>query len=293
MAKPRGWLEWNTEQARGWIRVPGPADDKYTRGVLGVMTGSKDYPGAAVLGVEAAARTGVGMVRYLGPGRAGTLVLQRRPEVVLVSGRVQAWLLGSGINAATRGAEVTRELDEALAAGLPTVCDAGVLDRLRLPEAEAASQVVITPHYRELAALLNGLPKAKQTTAEQIAAAPAEAAVRAARLLGVTVLLKGSVTRIASPTGARLTVSGSPAWLSTAGSGDVLGGILGALLATNSARIETDTDALAALAATAALVHARAAELASAGGPITALDVAEAVPTVMRALLAVAAEGKH
>lgn len=293
MAKPRGWLEWNVEQARDWIRVPGPTDDKYTRGVLGVMTGSKDYPGAAVLGVEAAARTGVGMVRYLGPGRAGTLVLQRRPEAVLVAGRVQAWLLGSGIDAGTRGAEATRELDAALAAGLPTVCDAGALDRLGVVEADAARLVVITPHYRELAALLSGQPKARQTTAGQIAAAPADAAVRAARLLGVTVLLKGSVTRIASPSGARLTVSGAPAWLSTAGSGDVLGGILGALLATNSARIEADSDALAALAATAALVHARAAELASAGGPITALDVADAVPAVIRALLAVPSEGKH
>ncbi len=53
------------------IAVPGQDDDKYTRGVLGVITGSTLYPGAAVLGVEAALRTGVGMVRYLGPERPG------------------------------------------------------------------------------------------------------------------------------------------------------------------------------------------------------------------------------
>src|SRR6185312_9288269 len=83
-------------QAARWIAVPGPGDDKYARGVVGFVTGSAPYPGAAVLGVEAAARTGVGMIRYLGPGRATRLVLQRRPEAVTVDGRVQAWVLGSG-----------------------------------------------------------------------------------------------------------------------------------------------------------------------------------------------------
>ncbi|TDW30766.1 ADP-dependent NAD(P)H-hydrate dehydratase [Cryobacterium psychrophilum] len=293
MAKPRGWLEWNAEQARNWIRVPGPADDKYTRGVLGMRTGSKDYPGAAVLGAEAAARTGVGMVRYLGPGRASDLVLQRRPEVVTVAGRVQAWLLGSGINADTRGETVTRALDAALAEGLPTVVDAGALDRVA-GGSDSPRPIVITPHYRELAALVNGRNGTTKTvTAGQIAADPGEWATRAARNLGVTVLLKGSVTRIATPSGVRLTVSNATAWLATAGSGDVLGGILGALLATNAGRIEADPDALAALAATAALVHARAAGIASAGGPLAALDVAEAVPAVIRALLAVPTERKH
>jgi len=295
MVKPRGWLEWNTEQARDWIAIPGSLDDKYSRGVLGAQIGSKDYPGAAVLGVEAAARTGVGMVRYLGPRLASSLVLQRRPETVTMPGRVQAWLLGSGISAATRTDAVTAALDAALAERLPTLCDAGALDRVGCARANdgPAGPVVITPHFRELAGLLNTLPRTHPVTPEQIGASPAEWATRAAGLLGVTVLLKGSTTRIASPGGARLMVSGAPAWLATAGSGDVLGGILGALLATNSARIIQDDDALAALAATAALIHARAADLASAGGPIAALDVAEAIPAVMRALLAPAVEGRH
>lgn len=280
MAKRRGWLEWRSEQARDWIAVPGLADDKYTRGVLGVRTGSDGYPGAAVLSVEAAMRTGVGMVRYLGPENAATLVLQRRPEIVTVPGRVQAWLLGSGMTAAARDAETAAALERALSEGLPTVCDAGALDLA----GRATGSTVITPHFRELSGLL-GL-SGKPVTAAEIAADPGEWAIRAAAALQVTVLLKGAVTHVASPSGALMTVSFAPAWLATAGSGDVLGGILGALLATHSARIDADADVVAALAATAALIHAQAAVLASAGGPITALDVAEAVPATIATLLA-------
>jgi len=280
MAKPRRWLEWEAAQARDWIAVPQATDDKYSRGVLGVRTGSTEYPGAAVLGVEAASRTGVGMLRYLGPRRVGALVLQRRPEVVTADGRVQAWLLGSGMDAGSRSAETTKQLQKALRQGVPTLLDAGALD---LTGAGTGARV-ITPHYRELAALL-GRSEESVTVAE-IAAEPGQWSVRAAGLLGVTVLLKGSTTHIASPSGIRLTVSGAPAWLATAGSGDVLAGILGALLATNAARIDADADALAALAATAAFVHGAAAHRASGGGPILALDIAEAVPATIAALLA-------
>lgn len=287
MGEPLDWLEWDERHARAWIDVPQPVDDKYSRGVLGVRTGSKQYPGAAVLGVEAAARTGVGMVRYLGPRRATNLVLQRRPEVVTVPGRVQAWLLGSGMDAAARDDTTATALVEALAAGLPTVCDAGVLDLV----AHTTGPTVVTPHFRELAGLLSR--RGKPVTAAEIAAAPGEWAGRAATDLGVTVLLKGSVTFVASPAGARLRVTGAPAWLATAGSGDVLAGILGALLATHSAAIDTDADALVALAATAALVHALAAGRASEGGPIAALDVAEAVPATIAALLAPTSGGRR
>ena len=280
MAKPRRWLEWEAAQARDWIAVPQATDDKYSRGVLGVRTGSTEYPGAAVLGVEAASRTGVGMLRYLGPRRVGALVLQRRPEVVTADGRVQAWLLGSGMDAGSRSAETTKQLQKALRQGVPTLLDAGALD---LTGAGTGARV-ITPHYRELAALLGR--SEESVTGAEIAAEPGQWAVRAAGLLGVTVLLKGSTTHIASPSGIRLTVSGAPAWLATAGSGDVLAGILGALLATNAARIDADADALAALAATAAFVHGAAAHRASGGGPILALDIAEAVPATIAALLA-------
>ncbi|PPH08849.1 MULTISPECIES: NAD(P)H-hydrate dehydratase, partial [unclassified Rathayibacter] len=117
-----------TAEAARSIRVPREDDDKYTRGVLGIATGSERYPGAAVLGVEAAVRTGVGMVRYLGPERPAGLVLARRPEVVTAVGRVQAWLVGSGTSAEDRSDEERRTLIEQLHSGVPVVLDAGALD---------------------------------------------------------------------------------------------------------------------------------------------------------------------
>src|SRR6476620_7023894 len=93
------WIPEDTARA---LRKPTAADDKYSRGVLGIRTGSEAYPGAAVLGVEAAWRTGLGMVRYLGPDRPTGLVLARRPETVTADGRVQAWVIGSGTDASAR-----------------------------------------------------------------------------------------------------------------------------------------------------------------------------------------------
>ncbi|GIT81095.1 hypothetical protein LLS1_27640 [Leifsonia sp. LS1] len=276
--------QWGEADSAGWIAVPGEDSDKYSRGVLGVVTGSDRYPGAAVLGVEAAARTGVGMVRYLGAPRPAEEVLRRRPETVSAGGRVQAWLIGSGMDASARPSDDLLRLRAALADGTPVVVDAGALDLVR----SASAPVVVTPHYRELAGMLAARADddSDAVTAAEIAADPAAWAERAARSLGVTVLLKGHTTHIAVPSGSRYTVSAGPAWLATAGSGDVLGGILGALLATHADEIGSGGhEALAALAATAAWVHGRAGERASDGGPIAALDIAEAVPAVIRDLL--------
>jgi NAD(P)H-hydrate repair Nnr-like enzyme with NAD(P)H-hydrate dehydratase domain len=272
------WLDWTADKTLDWVAVPRASDDKYSRGVLGMLTGSAEYPGAAVLGVEAAARTGVGMVRYLGPERAANFVLARRPEVVTGAGRVQAWLVGSGMDAAARSTETTAALAAALAEALPSVVDAGALDLV-----VGGGPTVITPHFRELATLLGR--HGVTVSVEQLAHSPGEWAIRAAATLQVTVLLKGHVTHVASPTGLNLRVAGSTPWLATAGTGDVLGGILGALVATHSERAGDDPNALAALAATASLLHSRAAILASAGGPIAALDVAEALPVTIAGLL--------
>src|SRR3954467_9272858 len=113
MEAPAGEL-FSGNEARGWIAGPGPGDDKYSRGGVGFVTGSARYPGAAVLGVEAAMHTGVGMVRYLGPGRPTRLVLQRRPEAVTADGRVQAWVVGSGQDAGERDDDTRVLLDAAL-----------------------------------------------------------------------------------------------------------------------------------------------------------------------------------
>ena len=287
-------LEWTAEQAAGVLRMPTASDDKYSRGVLGVRTGSDRYPGAAVLGVEAAHRTGLGMVRYLGDERPTALVLARRPETVSADGRVQAWLIGSGTDASERSAADTAALRELLAGSMPVVVDAGALDLVP----GAVAPVVVTPHDRELARLREaaGLPEISLTGP---GADREGAAVDTAAALGVTVLLKGSRTVVATPAGRVRTVVSPTAWLAAAGTGDVLGGILGALVAGAAGAAEVDAgadgsaaldaDTLGALAATAAYVHGHAAAAASAarsGGPITALDVAESVASVIGTLLA-------
>lgn len=287
-------LEWTAEQAAGVLRMPTASDDKYSRGVLGVRTGSDRYPGAAVLGVEAAHRTGLGMVRYLGDERPTALVLARRPETVSADGRVQAWLIGSGTDASERSAADTAALRELLAGSVPVVVDAGALDLVP----GAVAPVVVTPHDRELARLREaaGLP---ELSLDGPGADREGAAVDTAAALGVTVLLKGSRTVVATPAGRVRTVVSPTAWLAAAGTGDVLGGILGALVAGAAGAAEADAgadgsvalddDTLGALAATAAYVHGHAAAAASAarsGGPITALDVAESVASVVGKLLA-------
>lgn len=289
--------EWTTRDAAATLRMPTAADDKYSRGVLGIRTGSPRYPGAAVLGVEAAHRTGLGMVRYLGAERPTALVLARRPETVAADGRVQAWLIGSGTDATERSAAETAALRGILDAEAPVVVDAGSLDLV--PARTGAAPIVVTPHDRELAVLraaahLEPVPLSTPHERDRAAADTAAA-------LGVTVLLKGSRTTVATPAGVMRTIVSPTPWLATAGTGDVLGGILGALVAGAAATAASraadagagDRAALAALdlgpiAATAALVHGLAAAAASDardGGPITALDVAEAVASVVGALL--------
>jgi hydroxyethylthiazole kinase-like uncharacterized protein yjeF len=269
------YSEWTTDDAAAHIAVPTAADDKYSRGVLGLVTGSEDYPGAAVIGVEAALHTGVGMVRYLGPERCCEFVLQRRPEAVTVDGRVQAWLVGSGMDRASRGIADAERLAHAFSRSQPTVVDAGALDLLDA----ATSPVVITPHAGELARVL-------EVDRSSVLADPGEWAVRAAERLGVAVLLKGAATHIADPDGTRLVVESTVAWTATAGSGDALAGILGALVATHSDEVVSDRALLAKLAATAAVIHAAAAARVSGGGPFVVLDLASEVAAVVAGLLA-------
>jgi len=275
MATP-DFTPWTEADAAAHIAVPRDSDDKYSRGVLGVITGSTLYPGAAVVGVEAALRTGVGMVRYVGPERPGTLVLQRRPEAVTAFGRVQAWLIGSGIDK-VEGSESITQMTEAVGQEVPVVLDGGALELC----SQASGPVIITPHFRELARLRGG-------DADEIARDPGAAAASAADKLGVTVLLKGHTTFVAAPDGTRLSTTGAPSWLATAGAGDALGGILGALVATHAAEIASDDGLLARLAATASVLHGNAALRASGGGPLTVLDLAREVSTLITELLAAA-----
>lgn len=306
-AMTAGAVLWTAEDTRGCLHWPTVDSDKYSRGVVGIRTGSDAYPGAAVLGVQAAWRTGVGMVRYVGPARAVDLVLRCRPETVIGDGRVQAWVVGSGTDAARRLPAETAALRGILAGDVPVVVDAGALDvavsaAAPVSGAGVAAPWVVTPHARENDRLRRMLGLAPAATRDDAARTTASA-------LGAAVLLKGSVTVVATPSGWTAHVDAATPWLATAGTGDVLAGVLGALVAGDRAHRETssvggargdtgcsipagrtvDVERLGRLAAAAAWLHGRAgvaASLQRGGGPITALDVADALPGVVAEVLA-------
>jgi hydroxyethylthiazole kinase-like uncharacterized protein yjeF len=273
-----------TADVAGLWPVPGADAHKYRRGVLGVVAGTAAYPGAAVLAVSAAALCGVGMVRYVGPRTVGDAVLAARPEVVVGTGRVQAWLLGSGVD--PQDAEQVERLTDAIGAalhdGLPAVVDAGALT---IAPQTLAPWLVLTPHAGELAALLSRW--GDQVDRSAVEAAPLRWARRAHEISGATVLVKGAVTVVVGAQGSVYAQAEAPSWLATAGSGDVLAGVLGALLAGRSEDVLADPSLAAALAAAAASVHGRAATTAVPGGPVTALAVAQALPETVAAVLRV------
>ena len=262
---------------------------KYSRGVLGVVAGSHQYPGAAVLACRGALAAGVGMVRYLGPPDVADLVRRSCPEVVCGSGsaadaHVQAWLLGPGID--EHAHEQLDRVRDAAATGLPVVADAGALPAL---PRDLAPRFVLTPHAGELETLLARYGAGPGRSG--VEGATLAAARRASELTGATVLLKGATTLVAAPSGAVFSQADATPWLATAGSGDVLAGILGALLAqlagspgTFASRGIRGDDRWAGIAALAASVHGRAGTLASDGGPVTASDVAQSVRRAMTKL---------
>lgn len=200
-----------------WWPVPGAESHKYTRGVVGIDAGSPQYPGAALLAISGALGAGPGMVRYLGSAPRD-LVVGRFPSVVLADGQVQAVVAGSGWGAL---ADARPRLRDAMERRVPLVIDA---DALKLLPADLPAETLLTPHAGELARLL-GVERG------EIEADPVAAAVLAAERFKATVLLKGAVQPVASPDGSvRLALPG-PAWTAQAGSGDVLAGACGTLLA--------------------------------------------------------------
>jgi ADP-dependent NAD(P)H-hydrate dehydratase / NAD(P)H-hydrate epimerase len=266
---------------------PSGESDKYRRGVVGVAAGSERYPGAAVLAVSAALRGGAGAVRYA--GSAYREVVRAHPETLVsaggpkAAGRVQAWVVGPGL---AGGEEAERTLEEALAADVPTLVDADGLRLLaRRPGGPVpGARLLLTPHAGEAAALLAGA--GVTVTSDQVEASRLRYARQIAGLYDCTVLLKGSTTVVAGPDPAvpvRVNPTGTP-WLATAGSGDVLSGLAGALLASGLAPLDAGS--------VAAYLHGLAGRLAAAGGaagadahgeaPVTASDVAAALPAAWR-----------
>ena len=252
--------------------VPGPHDDKYTQGVTGVMAGSSTYPGAAVLCTGAAVAATSGMVRYTGSAHSD--VLAHWPEVIAsptpaAAGRVQSWVVGPGLGTDEIGAAA---LWFALETNLPVLIDADGLTILAAHPDMLASRrapTVLTPHAGEFARLAGAPPGDDRVGATR----------KLADALGATVLLKGNVTVIADPGGPVYLNPAGQSWAATAGSGDVLSGIIGALLAAGVPAAEA--------AAAAAFVHARAAALSAADpGPGDAPTSASRIVGHIRAALA-------
>ena len=263
------------------LRKPTAADDKYSRGVVGFVTGSTNYPGAAILGVTAAVRTGVGMVRWLGPENVGRMLLEVRPEVVLNNGRAQCWVIGSGISEDPKS-EQAANASVVLSDADFAVIDAGALAFLDLNNMVA--RAVLTPHAGELERLL--LRYGESLNRKQIEHDPLFAAKLAAKLTGQVVLLKGNVTTVADSSGEAWQTPAATPWLATAGSGDVLAGILGALIASNADQLKTEKFVLPELALASAILHAEAGSKAAEHGPVAALDIAEAIRGVVGGYLA-------
>jgi hydroxyethylthiazole kinase-like uncharacterized protein yjeF len=289
---PAGVTAYGAADVAGLLPRPGRESDKYRRGVLGIVAGSERFTGAAALAVGGALRGGAGMIRLVSAEPAVAVVRQRWPEAltsiagatgdaVAAAGRVQAWLAGPGMGTD----EAARErLAAVLATDLPVLVDADGLTLLAREPALVTGRgavTLLTPHAGELARLLGADPA-------DVAARRAEHALAAAARLHACVLLKGSTTVIAPPgpdgAGPLRVNSTGTGWLATAGTGDVLSGLAGALLAQGLGVSEA--------AAAAAYLHGIAGRYAAAGAgpgpageaPIGATDVIGALPAAIRAV---------
>ncbi|MGH1977104.1 ADP-dependent NAD(P)H-hydrate dehydratase [Rothia sp. L_38] len=305
MARAKELTYWDVEQ---YVTSPTASSHKYTRGVLGLLTGSDTYPGAALMSARAAVNTGAGMVRFAGTSSLNFQVQLAVPEAVCSVGeadnlRVDAWALGSGIAGESRETEALA----VLTGGQPAVIDAGAISlaaRLVADGLELASHHILTPHAGELVDALTWLlalaPSAlhaldpeltEPPTREQVEADPYSFATLLAQATRATVLLKGGTSILAAPTGELFQITSENHWLAAAGSGDTLTGILGALLARYQAEESApgafSTD-YARLAGAAIQIHQLAADLvhgAGISGPTPPTLVAQNIPEAVAIFL--------
>ncbi|AIG64867.1 hypothetical protein CATYP_10280 [Corynebacterium atypicum] len=273
----RSEYSWNRGPARALpaFALPSAAEpeataDKYSQGVAGILAGSPTYPGAGLLCCAGALRATPAMVRYVGRDER---VVSAYPEVVRSetlehTGRVQAWVVGPGRGT---GEETGAELDWLLRRDEPVIIDADALTVLAESSAlrrlaAGNGRCVLAPHAGEFARFGVGDGRDRIDAARALAAE-----------LNATVLLKGRFTVVAQADRAAVVDAGH-SWSATPGSGDVLAGVLGALVAGAAARGEQVFGAVVAGCA----VHARAAWLAAqteyGPGPIVASDIAAFLP---------------
>jgi hydroxyethylthiazole kinase-like uncharacterized protein yjeF len=274
--------KWTARDAKKCIVIPSEIDHKYSRGTLGMITGSAKYPGAAVLTSRAAVATGIGVLRFHSSSGLAHLVLHSTPEALVQPGKVDAWIAGCGIDAKKYSDFTTwlrhRWFKLIKLQSVPTVLDAGALDLA----GKLSQPTLITPHAGELARLLN--KRGITVSSEAIESDPNKWAIKASESLGVVVLLKGSQTVVANGKDL-IELPKSTPWLATAGTGDVLAGIIGALVATNYIEILNSPDRLAEVAATGAYIHNLAAVTAAKDSPISSTSILDFIPEAIQKIL--------
>lgn len=297
---------FDPQSAREFLFAPSADEDKYRRGVVGVVAGSDTYPGAGLLATLAASNTGVGMVRLNSTRRVEDLVLHYAPGVVTVGGRIQSGVIGPGCT--NERYEDCRELAQfCIDSKLPLVIDAGALDLVRSlvdyadAHSRSLSRTILTPHHGEAARLLTQF--GHQLSRADVDADPATSAKELASLTGAIILLKSATTLCSylhhdqgSRTQEIFSIPQETPWAGVAGSGDVLAGTVAGIAAGFQARAERrqgnpsiSEAECATLASLGAWVHAQAALRASIGSegktrPIQAIDIARALPEIIGGL---------
>jgi hydroxyethylthiazole kinase-like uncharacterized protein yjeF len=262
------------------LRTPSAADHKYSRGVVEIIAGSAQYPGAALLAVDGARSAGAGMVRYFErPGIDTTALVTAFPDVVISSepdARIRARVIGPGFDGSTDQRDL---LVTACASDAALVIDAGALTLLAAdPELRdlvsargaAGGITVLTPHDGEFSRF------------DPVGDDRRAAALGLAAALNAIVVLKGAGTVIADHLGEVFIDSEGTSALATAGSGDVLAGLMGGLLASR----QPDDHSAAALVSAAVFIHGRAGRIAGeALGTVTASDIADCLEPALAELL--------
>lgn len=240
--------------------APGSADHKFSRGMVAVIAGK--MPGAGALAASAAARI-AGYTVLLGSAtdRLPHAIVRRRWATdALVDDRIGAVVIGPGLG---RDEEARSRLDAALASDRPLVIDGDALHLLDTDHVrQRESATILTPHGGEFAALFGEGEGSK-----------IDRALAAADRSGATIVFKGADTVVATPAGQVRVATQHVPWLASAGTGDVLAGIIGALLAHVGDPLVGANDGV--------MIHTEAARRAGEG--MIADDLVASIPQALRA----------
>ncbi|CAB5075920.1 unannotated protein [freshwater metagenome] len=232
------------------------SDHKYRRGVLGVIAGSETFPGAGVLSIRAALALGIGMIRT-----ESREFFSEVPEVVTAAGKIDALIAGPGLRSLSKIQE--QAVEDHLATGGIVLLDAGAIPFLEQISTEHRQNILITPHHGEFATHFPDFSAKLQSS-------PLDCARSFVGAYGCNLLLKGPRTLIVSPDEIPVVNMRGSAALATAGSGDVLAGIIGNLMAR--------TGSIRNSAIAGAYIHGKAGESLTAG----ASELIEILPFALR-----------